>query len=319
MIDNNNTTIEFTVDNPGERLDKLIVAQLPDLSRVQVQTLIHEGGVLVNGVRVKAGIKLRGGETISVVLPDAPDKTVTAENIPLNVVYEDDDLAVIDKAAGMVVHPGVGNETGTLVNALLGRWPQIADMGVTDEDDESAGEGAEGRMGIVHRLDKETSGLLVVAKNTAALHNLMAQFQERTVDKTYLALVERTPHTTTGRIEAAIGRDPKNRKRMAAVRDGRPAVTEYAVIEDGFREGQALIRVKLLTGRTHQIRVHMAFIGSPVVGDTVYGFRKQRIKLKRLFLHAAELCFDHPTTGERRCFESPLPVGLQNTLDKLRE
>jgi 23S rRNA pseudouridine1911/1915/1917 synthase len=176
----------------------------------------------------------------------------------------------------------------------------------------------EKRMGIVHRLDKDTSGLLVIARTDAVRRKLAAQFQERTVEKIYLALLERTPQTRTGRIEAPIARDPQQRKRMAVVRGGRPAISEYTVIDDDFTEGQALVRIRLLTGRTHQIRVHMAFIGCPIVGDSVYGFRKQRVKLKRHFLHAAELTFDHPTTGERLHFTSPLPAGLQNVMEKLR-
>jgi 23S rRNA pseudouridine1911/1915/1917 synthase len=176
----------------------------------------------------------------------------------------------------------------------------------------------EGRQGIVHRLDKETSGLIVIARNDVAQRRLAKQFQDRTVDKTYVALVERTPKTLTGRIEAPIGRDHQQRKRMAVVREGKPAITEYRVTDTEFREGQALVEVHILTGRTHQIRVHMAFIGSPVVGDTVYGFRKQRVSMKRHFLHAARLEFNHPTNGERLKFESPLPPVLKDTLEKLR-
>jgi 23S rRNA pseudouridine1911/1915/1917 synthase len=300
--------IEFLAP-PGERLDKAIVAQVGDaLSRAQIQALIKAGQVTVNGAQVKAGVKLRGGETIRVTIPPKQEETIEPEAIPLNVIYEDDDLAVIDKPAGLIVHPGVANEKGTLVHAMLARWPEIAQMNIEEK-----------RMGIVHRLDKDTSGLLVIAKNDAARRKLAAQFQERTVEKIYLALLERTPQTRTGRIEAPIGRDPQQRKRMAVIRAGRQAITEYAVIDDDFAGGQALVRMRLLTGRTHQIRVHMAFIGCPVVGDTVYGFRKQRIKLKRHFLHAAELAFDHPTTGERLHFKSPLPPGLQNVMEKLRK
>jgi len=303
-------TIEFTVEAAGERLDKLIVAQVGDrLSRAQIQTLIKDGQVTVNGVQVKAGVKLKGGERISVIVPPRPDThDVQPEAIPLEVLYEKNDLAVVNKPAGMTVHPGVGNETGTLVSAMLSRWPEIARMNTVEK-----------RAGIVHRLDKDTSGLIVVAKNDVTRRRLMVQFQARTVEKSYLALLERTPQTRTGRIDAPIGRDPNQRKRMAVQRGGKPAITEYEVIDDEFQEDRALVRVNLLTGRTHQIRVHMAFIGCPIVGDAVYGFRKQRLKLKRHFLHAAHLCFDHPRTGERLCFDVPLPAGLQNILDKLRE
>jgi 23S rRNA pseudouridine1911/1915/1917 synthase len=190
---------------------------------------------------------------------------------------------------------------------MLARWPQIAQMNI-----------AEKRAGIVHRLDKDTSGLIVIAKHDAARRDLMEQFQQRAVEKSYIALLERTPKTRSGRIEAPVARDPNQRKRMAVVRAGKPAITEFTVTDDNFKEGQALVEVRPLTGRTHQIRVHMAFIGCPVVGDTVYGFRKQRIKLKRHFLHAARLGFNHPKTHEWLEFQSPLPAGLQNVLEKLR-
>jgi 23S rRNA pseudouridine1911/1915/1917 synthase len=190
---------------------------------------------------------------------------------------------------------------------MAARWPEIAAMNHEEK-----------RAGIVHRLDKDTSGLIVIAKNDAARRHLMAQFQARTIEKTYLALLEQKPQTPSGRIEAPIMRDPEQRKRMAVKRGGRPAVTEYTVIDEAFAGGQALVRVHLLTGRTHQIRVHMAFIGCPIVGDAVYGYRRQRVKLKRHFLHAAELAFDHPVSGERLRFESPLPPLLRDTLEKLR-
>lgn len=299
--------LEFTVTDKGQRLDKLLVDQLPDLSRMQIQTLIKDGHITVNGEQIKPGIKLKGGEQVRVVIPPAPQTTMLPESIPLSVLYEDAEIAVIEKPAGLVVHPGSGVESGTLVNALLARYPEIGQM-----------VGSERRQGIVHRLDRDTSGLMVVARTKRALNRLMQQFQERTVEKTYIALLERTPKTSTGRIEAPIARDPKQRKRMAVNRDGRPAVTEFTVIESSLRDGQALVEVKLLTGRTHQIRVHMAFIGCPIVGDTVYGYRKQRLGLKRHFLHAAKLAFDHPQTGQRLEFESPMPAGLQNVLAKLR-
>jgi len=307
--------IEFVVETAGERLDRLVQDGLSpqvEYSRTQVQALIKDGHVTVDGQAVKAGVKLRGGERIRITLPPPPEEetVIMPEEMALNVLYEDEDIAVIDKPAGLVVHPGVGNPQHTLVNALLARYPRMIDM----QDDPDA----EGRMGIVHRLDKDTSGLMVVAMHSGALRPLMAQFQARSVDKFYLALLERTPGTATGVVDAPIARDPKQRKRMAVVREGRPAVTEFEVIDDQFRDGQALVRLKLLTGRTHQIRVHMAFIGCPVVGDQVYGFRKQRLRLKRHFLHAAELAFDHPTRGERLRFTADLPLGLRNILEKLR-
>lgn len=303
--------IEFTVEESGERLDKLLVARLPEYSRAQIQEFISSGAVKVDGKAAKPGNKLKGGERIVVEIPPEPEAVIEPEDIDLNIVYEDDDIAVVDKPAGMVVHPGVGNETGTLVAALLARYPELVEL----QDDPRA----QGRMGIVHRLDKETSGLLVTARNINALEDLMEQFQARTVEKTYLALVERPPKTMTGVIDAPIGRDPKQRKRMGVRNDGKPATTEFEVIDTNFRGGQALLKVHILTGRTHQIRVHLAFIGCPVVGDLIYGFRKQRTSLKRNFLHAAELAFEHPVTSEELRFTSPLPKGLQNVMDKLRE
>lgn len=298
---------DFTVENAGERLDKLVVAHLPDLSRTQVQAMIKDGLITVDGQAVKSGVKLRGGEIVTVNQPEAVEETTEPEDIPLDVIYEDAHLAVINKAAGMVVHPGVGNESGTLVNAILARWPQIGTMQDVDN-----------RQGIVHRLDKDTSGLIVVALTEDALDDLMAQFQERTVDKAYLALLERTPATHNGRIDAPIGRDPKQRKKMAVIRDGRPAITEFDVLDTQFQGDAALVEFRILTGRTHQIRVHAAFINCPIIGDRIYGYRKQRFKMKRNFLHAARLSFDHPMTGERMSFESGLPIALQQIMQKLR-
>ena len=298
--------VEFRAQKGGDRLDKVIVARVGErLSRAQIQGLIKAGAVTVDGTAVKAGQKLKGGELIHIDLPDpTPDETVMPEALPLNVIYEDSSLAVIDKPAGLVVHPGAGNPSGTLVNALLARYPQLADMPYDAS-----------RRGIVHRLDKDTSGLLVVALRSVALRRLMAQFQARTVEKVYFALVERIPRTSTGRIEAPIGRDPQRRTRMMVSRDGLAAVSEFTVVET-FKSGRALLRVRLLTGRTHQIRVHLAFIDCPIVGDRVYGFRKPG--LSRQFLHAAQLCFDHPRTSERLCFESPLPDDLDAALARER-
>lgn len=301
--------MQFTAAKSGERLDKIIMAHIGDrLSRAQLQALIEEGLVTVDGRQMKPGQKLKGGEHISLMIPLRTEpESVQPESIPLQVIYEDDDLAVIDKPAGMVVHPGDLNETGTLVSALLNRWPQIAAMNVEEK-----------RAGIVHRLDKDTSGLIVIAKHDRARRKLADQFQSRTVEKVYTALLEKRPQTLSGRIDAPIGRDPKQRKRMAVLREGRPAVSEYTVIDDHFAGGYTLVKVRLLTGRTHQIRVHMAFIGCPIVGDRVYGFRKQRAGLKRQFLHASELAFDHPITGKRLRFEAPLPTDLQLVLTRLR-
>lgn len=303
--------IEFTVERSGQRLDKALLDWLPDYSRTQIQELIGQGHVKVSGQAAKPGNKLKGGERITITLPPEPETTIEPQDIPLNIRYEDKHIAVIEKAAGMVVHPGIAQEDGTLVNALLARYPELVDM----QDDPVA----EGRMGIVHRLDKDTSGLLVIARRIDPLTHLMRQFRERTVEKVYLALLERTPKTNQGIIDAPIGRDFKQRKRMGVRADGKSAQTEFEVIDSQFRDGRCLVRILIHTGRTHQIRVHMAFIGCPIVGDTVYGFKKQRVGLKRNFLHAAELAFDHPVTGERLRFTSELPKNLQNVMDKLRD
>lgn len=299
--------VEFKAEAKGERLDKIVAAHFGErLTRTQIQALIHDGLVTVDGAHVKAGVKLKGGERIAIEVPPPPeDHGVQAEPIPLDVVYEDNDLAVINKPAGLVVHPGAGNESGTLVNAILARWPQIEQMNYAPR-----------RRGIVHRLDKDTSGLILVAKNAPTLHRLVAQFQKRTVEKTYIALLERAPRTATGRIDVPLGRDPNNRRKRAVLREGRPAVSEFAVVER-FEDGKTLVHVKLLTGRTHQIRVHMAFLGTPIVGDALYGFRKQSIHGQ--FLHAWRLCFDQPRTGERLCFEAPLPPRLEAILEDLRK
>ncbi len=299
-------TITFLNEAAGERLDKVVTAQLGSgFSRAQVQKLIDESHITVNGAMAKPSAKLKGGEEIRVhIPPPEQDEHVQPESIALDVLYQDQDIAVINKPAGLVVHPGVGNEQGTLVNALLEHFPEIGQMPVAPK-----------RRGIIHRLDKDTSGVLLVARTAAAMHRLMEQFQARTVEKVYLTLVERPPKTQTGRIDAPIDRDPENRKRMKVQRGGRSAVSEFEIVTR-YREGQALVRVRLLTGRTHQIRVHMAFIGAPVVGDMLYGFRRQRL-MRGQFLHAARLCFDHPTTGQRMCFEAPLPARLSSIVDTL--
>ncbi|MCZ7539098.1 MAG: RluA family pseudouridine synthase [Anaerolineae bacterium] len=295
---------EIVVSGVGERLDKYLAAQFADLSRAQLQVLIRAGQVTVNGATAKASLRLEGGERIWVQVPveEAPAGP-EPEAIPLVVLYEDEQIVVVDKPAGMVVHPAFGHQTGTLVNAVLSRWPQIADF--TEP----------GRAGIVHRLDKETSGVIAIAKTPQALESLRAQFKARTIGKSYLALVEGLPQTPEGVIDAPIGRDTRQRKRMAVVRDGREALTEFRVAQ--VFASFSLLEVWPKTGRTHQIRAHLAFIGHPVVGDTVYGRRKQPFTLKRHFLHAASLTFAHPVSGEPITVESPLPVALQNLLDKL--
>ena len=288
----------------GERLDKALAARLESLSRAQVQILIREGLVTVDGRPVKASYRIEGGEVVRVRVPLPEEgQGPKPEPIELDIVYEDETIAAINKPAGMVVHPAYGHTSGTLVNAVLARWPQIAAFSEPE------------RAGIVHRLDKDTSGVILVAKTAAALERLRAQFRTRAVAKRYLALVEGLPDTPDGLIDAPIGRDPNQRKRMAVVRGGREAVTEYHVLET--YADFSLLEVLPRTGRTHQIRVHLAFVGHPVVGDTVYGRRKQSIKLNQHFLHAASLTVARPDTGEPITVEAPLPVALQNILDKL--
>lgn len=302
-----NEIVEFTPgeDDIGKRLDKVLVLHLDQLSRTQVQQLVKDEQVLVNDKPTKPAYKLETGDRIWVKLPPPEEEyEIIPEDTPLDILYEDEHIAIVNKPAGMVVHPGHGNMEGTLVHALMARYENLPFL----EDDPT-------RAGIVHRLDKDTSGVLVVALNNASRDDLLTQFKERTVEKHYLALTETHPPNDKGIIDAPIGRDPKQRKRMAVLRDGRKAVTEFAV--RSLYQNHALLNVHPLTGRTHQIRVHLAFINCPIVGDRVYGYRKQRINLKRLFLHAYRLTLDHPTTGERLTFEAPLPVGLQNVLDKL--
>jgi 23S rRNA pseudouridine1911/1915/1917 synthase len=303
-MSDNYREMEFVNEAAGERLDKALAARFEELSRVQIQDLIRDGMVTVNARPVKASHRLEGGETIWIKIPvPQEDQEPQPEAIPLVVLYEDEQVAVIDKPAGMVVHPAFGHTSGTLVNAVLARWPEIARFSAPE------------RAGIVHRLDKETSGVILIAKSAAALDDLRTQFREREVEKRYVALVEGMPQTPEGLIDAPIGRDPNQRKRMAVARDGRAAVTEYRVLETYAYH--SLLDVFPKTGRTHQIRVHLAFIGCPVVGDTVYGPRKQRIKMKRHFLHAAAITFTLRGDDKRLTVESPLPASLQNILDKL--
>lgn len=309
--------LTFTADGlqAGERLDKLVTDWLTPtvtLSRVRVQELIKSGFVTVGEKAEKPSYRVAGGDVVAVHLaPDivAPDANaaVIPEAMPLSVLYDDPNVAAIDKPAGMVVHPGAGHESGTLVNAILARWPQVTLVGGED------------RAGIVHRLDKDTSGVILIAKTEAARLNLMAQFAGRTVQKRYLALVEGTPNTTTGEIDAPIGRDPEKRKQMAVMttnRGGRESASRFTVLER--YEEFALVEVYPKTGRTHQIRVHMAFIGHPIVGDSIYGPRRQKIKLGRHFLHAEALTFVPPEKEGAITLHAPLPPELARVLDRLR-
>ena len=290
----------------AERLDKFLVQCLPDFSRSRLQALIKEGQVQVDqAVVTKTGYDLTPGSQVVVNIPPVQPTQLVAEDIPLKVIFENDDLVIIDKPAGMVVHPAAGHAQGTLVNAILAHDPNLE------------GVGGEQRPGVVHRLDKDTSGLIVIAKNDAALQWFQDQFRQRQVKKIYLALSDGHPPTPVGRIEAAIGRDPSLRKQMAIVPDrkGREAVSEYKVLES-FRD-HTLFEMHPATGRTHQIRLHLAFIDCPIVGDTLYGRRHPSLPLKRQFLHAARLTILLPGEQAPRTFDSPLPPDLQQTLDFL--
>jgi 23S rRNA pseudouridine1911/1915/1917 synthase len=291
-----------------ERLDRFLVACLPEFSRARLQGLIADGFVWVDGSPAKkSGQSIEAGTQVEVRIPPPQPSGLVAEDIPLDVVFENDDLLIVNKPAGMVVHPAVGHERGTLVNAVLGHDPGIE------------GIGGEERPGIVHRLDKDTSGLIVVAKNDAAMRWLQEQFRQRTVQKTYLALVDGAPPTPTGRVEAPIGRDPKDRKKMAVTTPakGREAVSEYKIVET-FRK-HTLLEVHPLTGRTHQIRLHCAFLGCPIAGDSQYGHRKLSLEISRHFLHAFQLKISLPGEQEARIFEAPLPAELEDVLTLLRK
>jgi len=296
--------ISLTFDHGGERLDKAIAAALPELSRTQVQRLIKGAYVTVRGAVARASYRLEPGDRVVVRIPPPEPSQIGPEAIPLDIIYEDADVLVINKPAGMVVHPSHGHAAGTLVNAILAHCPELE------------GVGGEQRPGIVHRLDKDTSGLIVVAKNDRAQRDLQRQFKARLVSKRYLALVEGRLVPSQGLIEAPIGRDPAHRQRMAVVRGGRDAITRYQVVET-FAD-YTLVEAEPVTGRTHQVRLHLAFLGHPVVGDRVYGRRKQRLEIGRQFLHASRLTLTLPGTGERATFTAPLPPELEAVLAELR-
>lgn len=290
-----------------ERLDKFLVGLLQEFSRSRIQGLIADGFVDVNGQAAKkAGQTLESGSNVTVRIPPAVPTDLVAEDIPLEILFENADLIVVNKPAGMVVHPGAGHASGTLVNAVLGYDPELE------------GIGGEERPGVVHRLDKETSGLILLAKNERAHRWLQDQFRLRRVEKTYLALVDGKPPTPSGRVEAHIGRDPSHRKRMAVVPEsrGREAVSEYKTLES-FKD-HALLEFRPLTGRTHQIRLHCAFLGCPIVGDEIYGRRHSSIELGRHFLHAHRLKIILPGEKEPKHFEAPLPAELERVLISLR-
>ena len=294
----------------GERLDR-VLCLIWDLPRSEATALIASGAVRLGGRPVVTRAKrVVTGQELEVVLPEAKVFDALAGEAggdDLSLVHVDDHLLVVDKPAGLVVHPGAGRSTGTLIQALLGRFPDLAGTGSPD------------RPGIVHRLDKGTSGLLVVARSPVAYESLVAQLSARTVDRRYLALAVGTMETDGGVIDAPVGRRSTDRTRMAVVAGGRPARTHYRVLTRYTEPTEAtLVECKLETGRTHQVRVHLAAIGHPVVGDARYGGARQAVPVARPFLHAAQLGFDHPATGDRCHFESPLPADLEAVLVPLR-
>jgi len=288
------------VEDQAGRLDRYIASKCPDLSRTRVQGLIEENNILVNGQAPRPSRKLQSGDIIDITVPAARPFELAPENIELKVIYEDPDLLVVDKPAGMTVHPAPGNYTHTLANAVLARMPDIE----TDNVE---------RPGIVHRLDKDTSGLIIIAKNRTAHMKLADQFKDRQVSKTYLALVNGHLTPEEGIIEAGIGRDPRHRKRMAVVSEGRPARSEYKVVK--YVKNYTLLEVRPKTGRTHQIRVHLAAIGFPIVGDTTYGAKSDIVP--RQFLHAARLKFRSPSSGDWLEIESGLPPDLAQALQEI--
>lgn len=296
--------VELVVEARGVRLDKFLAEKLRELSRSSIQQLIREGLVLVDGVPSKPSYRLKGGELVTVTIPPPPPLEPEPFPIPLDVVYEDRWIIVINKPAGLVVHPAPGHQSDTLVNAILARWPEL--RGLEDRT----------RLGIVHRLDKDTSGLIVVARDERTKVELQRQFKERLVRKVYLALVMGKIYPLHGRIEAPIGRSLRNRKKMAVISGGREAITEYRVLE--YLPGYSYIEVYPLTGRTHQIRVHLSYKGHPIVGDRIYGRGPSIPGLERPFLHAYSLTFKHPASGEEMTFKAPLPPELEEILQKLR-
>jgi 23S rRNA pseudouridine1911/1915/1917 synthase len=305
--------VEVAVDQAGERLDRYLAAVLPGQSRSQVQRLIEQGLVTVEGRQARANLAVREGDRVTVDIPAAVATEVVAEDLPLPILYQDADVIVVDKPSGMVVHPAAGHESGTLVNALM---HHVSDL---------SGIGGELRPGIVHRLDKGTSGVMVVAKNDAAHDSLSRQFHDREVDKEYIALVWGVVQAGR-RIDLPIGRDPNNRQKMSArARRSRAAVTR--ITRADHLRGVTLCQVAIATGRTHQIRVHLSAIGHPIVGDATYGGTRKRVaadllplqRLERPFLHALRLTFTHPTDGRRMQFDAPLAPDLQALLDELRD
>ena len=301
------TVLTAANEDAGTRLDAFLAARLPELSRSRAASLVQEGRVTVNGRPASKSCRLTGGETLSVDLPEQPaDTSLTAQAIPLDVVYEDDDVIVVNKPAGLVVHPAPGHPDGTLVNALLHHC-----------GDSLSGIGGEKRPGIVHRIDRDTSGLIIAAKNDAAHLALAAQLADHTLARTYECLAVGNFRQDSGTVNAPIGRSRSDRKKMAVVAGGRPAITHWEVL--ARYPGVTHLRCRLETGRTHQIRVHLAYIGHPILGDTVYGNRKPVPGLTGQCLHATGLRFLHPRTGRPVELTCPRPEEFERMLTKLQK
>ena len=299
------TILTATPEQAGKRLDAFLAQALPELTRSAAQRLIAEGLVTVDGKAPAKSLKLSGGETVAVTVPEPEEAQALPEDIPLDVVYEDDDVIVVNKPVGMVVHPAPGHSGGTLVNALLHHC-----------GDSLSGIGGELRPGIVHRIDRDTSGLIIAAKNDFTHQALSAQLQDHSLCRTYEAVVIGNLREASGTVNAPIDRNPKDRKKMAVVPGGRPAVTHWQVLERF--PGYTYVRCRLETGRTHQIRVHMAYIGHPLYGDTVYGAKKAAPGMTGQCLHAVGLTFRHPRTGETVELSCPLNEEFTAFLRKLR-
>jgi len=299
-------TETLTANDAGGRIDTYLAAAFEDMSRSYIKKLIDENLVTVNGTVVKANYKLKGGDRIEVEIPDPQKLDVIPENIELDIFYEDNDIIVVNKPKGMVVHPAAGNYTGTLVNALLAHCGD----GLSDINGVI-------RPGIVHRIDKDTTGILVVAKNNAAHEGLSKKLKVHDIKRVYTAICEGVIKEETGTVDAPIGRHPIERKKMAVnTKNGRRAVTHFTVLER-FKNA-TLIEARLETGRTHQIRVHMSYTGHPLLGDEVYGRKNQKFKLQGQVLHATVLGFEHPITGEYLEFRSDLPEYFTELIEKLR-
>ena len=295
---------KIVADSANVRLDAYISSKETNLSRTNIQRLIEEGNILVNGQKKKISYKVQTGDNIEINIPEAKETSIKAENIPVEVVYEDNDIIVVNKPKGMVVHPANGNPDGTLVNAIMAMCKGSL-----------SGIGGEIRPGIVHRLDKDTSGLLIVAKNDLAHINMSNQIKDRQVKKIYIALVKGNINENEATINMPIGRSTKDRKKMAVRKDGKEAVTHFKVLKR--YKDYTLLKVKIDTGRTHQIRVHMAEIGHPVVGDMVYSKGKNEFGVEGQMLHAQSLDFKHPITGKEMHLEAKLPEYFEKVLEKL--